>query len=133
MVFGVRSWTYPAVVLATCLLIVAILSSSPRHASNAGGVLKPHSWRWDVVIGGWLMICTWILTAGPLLSLPTAALAPPMFVSAFAWLARDDRTLPDGIRRWSVLVGAALAGSVAVRLAPDALTAGVAGLSARSS
>lgn len=82
------------------------------------------------MLGGWLLICTWILIAGPALSLSVAAVAPPLFVSAFEWSARNGRTLARGLRRWLLVVGAALAGSFALKLAPHTAIAGLAGVGA---
>jgi hypothetical protein len=76
------------------------------------------------------MICSWILIAGPLLSLSIAAVAPPLFVSSFEWSASDARTLSRGIRRWLLIVGAALAGSAALKLLPSIPTAGLAAMCA---
>jgi hypothetical protein len=126
VVFGVRSWMYPATVVITCVVIVAVVTWSSRrdhHQAFVGG-----AWRWDVVVGAWVMICSWILIAGPLLSLPIAAVAPPLFVSAFEWSLSDTRTLTRGMRRWLLVVGAALAGSVALKLAPDVSIAGLAAI-----
>jgi hypothetical protein len=130
VVFGVTSWIYPATVLVTCLLIVATVSSSRPPADDRGGRGAIPAWQWAVVSGGWLVICAWILIAGPLLSLPAVTVAPPLLVSALDWLARDARRLTDGVRRWSLLVGAALLGSVAARLAPGLLLAGLGGVAA---
>jgi hypothetical protein len=117
-------------VIATCLVIVIVLAWPARlgdQGQRAGGA---GSWRWDVVGGGWLMICSWILIAGPVLALPVAAVAPPLLVSAFEWSSNGTRTLALGIRRWLLVVGAALAGSMAVKLAPAASIAGLAGVGA---
>jgi hypothetical protein len=130
VVFSVRTWMYPVVVLAICLMIVAVVAlSAPRGAGTRDAGVDS-SWRWDVVLGGWLLICTWILIAGPALSLSVAAVAPPLFVSAFEWSARNARTLARGVRLWLLVVGAALAGSLAFKLAPDTAIAGLAGVGA---
>jgi hypothetical protein len=130
VVFGVRTWMYPVVVLAICLMIVAVVALSARLGAGARDAGADSSWQWDVVLGGWLLICTWILIAGPALSLPVAAVAPPLFVSAFEFSARNDRTLARGLRRWLLVVGAALAGSLTFKLAPDTAIAGLAGVGA---
>jgi hypothetical protein len=130
VVFGLRTWMYPVVVLAICLIIVAVVALSAQPGAGTRGAGVDSSWRWDVVLGGWLLICTWILIAGPALSLPVAAVAPPLFVSAFEWSAGNGRTLARGLRRWLLVVGAALAGSVAFKLAPDTAIAGLAGIGA---
>jgi hypothetical protein len=124
VVFGVRSWMYPAAVVITCAVIVAVVTLSSRRDDQQTSVSS--AWQWDVVVGAWVMICSWILIAGPILSLPIAAVAPPLFVSALEWSSNDARTLARGMRRWSLVVGAALAGSVALKLAPAASIAGLA-------
>jgi len=128
VVFGVRSWMYPAAVVITCVVIVAVVTWSSRHDDQQTFVSS--AWPWDVIVGAWVMICSWILIAGPVLSLPIAAVAPPLFVSALEWSSNDGRTLARGVRRWSLVVGAALAGSVALKLAPAAWIAGLAAVGA---
>jgi hypothetical protein len=130
VVFGVRTWMYPVVVLAVCLTIVAVVALSAPPGAGTRDAGADSSWQWDIVLGGWLLICTWILIAGPVLSLSVAAVAPPLFVSAFEWSACNGRTLARGLRRWLLVVGAALAGLLAFRLAPDTAIAGLAGVGA---
>jgi hypothetical protein len=128
VVFGVRTWMYPAVVLAICLMIVAVVALSAGPGTGTRNAGADSAWQWDVVFGGWVLICTWILIAGPALSLPVTAVAPPLFVSAFEFSARDGRTLTCGLRRWLLVVGAALAGSLASKLAADTAIAALAGV-----
>ncbi len=130
VVFSVRTWMYPVVVLTICLMIVAVVALSAHPGAGTRDAGAHSSWQRDVVLGGWLLICTWILIAGPALSLPVTAIAPPLFVSAFEWSARSGRTLALGLRRWLLVVGAALAGSLAFKLAPDTAIAGLAGVGA---
>ena len=63
------------------------------------------------------MIVAWILVGGELLALSSAALAPPLFVSAFEWLGREQQL---GRRRAAAVDRArrppGSAGSVAVEL-----------------
>lgn len=112
VVFDVRSWLYPTAVLATCVVIVLVVTWSTPEGGGAPSVVTVAAWRWDVIVGGWLMIGAWIVIAGPVLSLPTATLAPPLFVSAFEWSAKDTRLRDPARRRWTLLVCAALAGSI---------------------
>jgi hypothetical protein len=114
VVFGVHSWAYPVVVLATCLVVIAAL---PRDNSGARAAAEG-SWPRATAFRFWLITCVWIAVAVPLLSLPTAALAPPLFVSALEWMNTPDRAFDVGIRRYGLLVAAAVAGAIAAQASP---------------
>lgn len=123
IVFDVRDWGYPLAVLAVSLVVAAGMSWLPRERARRH---PPRTGRYaaGAVAGAWLVIVTWILVGGELLALSAAALAPPLFVSALEWLGRGPLEAQVGLRRWALLVGAALCGSVAVALVPVAWIAG---------
>ena len=129
VVFGVHSWLYPAVVLAATLAIVAVAFTRPQRSAASLGE-ETGSWPLSTVVRGWIVICAWILTAGPVLALPAPALAPPLFVSAFDWLSTDPDLRASGPRRWALVTGAALTGSLACTLMSNPLAAGTAGIAA---
>jgi hypothetical protein len=114
VVFGVHSWAYPVVVLATCLVLSATLPRDNGAASAAAG----GSWPRATAFRFWLIACIWIALAAPVLSLPTAALAPPLFVSALEWMNTRDRGFDLGIRRYGLIVAAAIAGAIAAQASP---------------
>jgi hypothetical protein len=123
VVFDVRAWSYPAAVLAISLVVAAGMTW--RHAILAPpppeGVRR---YAWRTIAGSWLVIALWILVAVEALGLSSVAIAPPLFVSALEWLGRGSLRASDGVRRWAVLVGAGLAGSVAVAVVPVAWLGG---------
>jgi hypothetical protein len=114
VVFGVHSWAYPVIVLVTCLVVVAAL---PRHNTDEKPA-APGSWPRATAFRFWLITCAWIALAAPLLSLPIAALTPPLFVSALEWMNTADRSLDAGIRRYGLILAAAIAGSIASQAGP---------------
>jgi hypothetical protein len=65
-----------------------------------------------------VIVCVWIVVAVPLLSLPTAAVAPPLFVSALEWINTPDRAFGQAIRRYGLIVAAAVAGAIAAQASP---------------
>jgi hypothetical protein len=128
VVFDVRAWSYPAAVLTISVVVTVGMARWPaaggaemarRRAAHSTG-----SYPWRVVTGAWLVIVLWIVAGGELLGLPSAALAPPLFVSALEWLGRGSLVAEYGVRRWTLLVGAGLAGSGAVELVPVAWIGG---------
>jgi hypothetical protein len=128
IVFGVPDWSYPLAVLAICLVIAGAMPwLARRHRRGterplpAGG---PGRYPWAVATAAFAVIASWVLLGGELLALPVAALAPPLFVSALEWLGQGACTLRRGLRRWLLLVCAALAGAVAVQLVAIAWIAG---------
>ncbi len=116
IVFGIDDWRYPAAVLAICAVICALWGLVHHPAVPRLDDVLPKRYPWAVTTAAWLVIVVWILCAGWLLALSAVVLAPPLFVSALEWLGRGDLTGADGLRRWALLVGAALAGSAALRL-----------------
>ncbi len=117
IVFGVGELSYPLAVLVICLAIAAAM---PWLSRRRGPAPVPGDatgrYPWGVVAGGMAAIAAWVLLGGELLALPVAALAPPLFVSALEWLGQRACTLRRGLRRWGLLVGAALAGGLATEL-----------------
>ena len=107
IVFDVRAWSYPLAVLAISLVVAA---GMPRGSG------RPGRWPWRVVGAGWLVIATWIVAGGGLLGVSSVALAPPLFVAALEWLGGASMVASVALRRWTVLVGAGLAGSAAADL-----------------
>jgi hypothetical protein len=68
VVFDVRGWAYPIVVLLTCISVAAI-----RPAAKPGERAIGHrSWPPAIALRAWLVIGVWIAVAGPLLALPAA-------------------------------------------------------------
>jgi hypothetical protein len=114
VVFGLHSWTYPVVVLATCLFVTAALPLGNGGASTAA----EGSWPRATAFRFWLITCVWIAVAVPMLSLPAAALAPPLFVSALEWMNTPDRSFVLGIRRYALIGAAAIAGVIAAQVSP---------------
>ncbi len=127
IVFDVRAWSYPLAALAICGAVAAAMPSFVRPSATPPRRRPADSGRypWSIVGGGAAVIAAWVLVGGELFALPAAVLAPPLFVSALEWLGqRDARRSRLGLRRWLLLVGAALAGSVALALVPAAWVAG---------
>lgn len=127
IVFGVRAWSYPLAVLVVCAAVVAAMPWLERRGEAPSVRAAEGSGRypWPIVTGAGAVIAAWILAGGELLALSAAALAPPLFVSALEWLGQRAECTPlRGLRRWTVLVGAALAGSAALALVPVAWLAG---------
>lgn len=151
IVFDVREYSYPLAVLVISLVVAAGMDVFPRErergprpraqarargifvssgATYSPGVRGPHGvagagrYATGAAVGAWFVIETWILVGGELLALPAAALAPPLFVSCLEWLGRGPLEAQVGLRRWALLVGAALCGSVATALVPVAWIAG---------
>jgi hypothetical protein len=114
VVFGVHSWAYPVVVLATCLVVIAALPPDNGGATTAA----EGSWPRATAFRFWLITCAWIGVADPMLSLPAAALAPPLFVSALEWINTPGRSFAGGIRRYALIGAAAIAGVVAAQVSP---------------
>ena len=127
VVFDVRAWSYPVAVLVICAVVAAGMpwfgrrGDAPLHR----GAKDSGRYPWSIVGAGAAVIAAWVLAGGEILALPAAVLAPPLFVSALEWLGHRDGCRPHvGLRRWILLVGAALAGSAALALVPAAWLAG---------
>ncbi len=117
IVFGVDQLAYPLAVLVICVVIAATMPwlSRRRGPPPAAGD-ETGRYPWGVAAGALAAITAWVVLGGELLALPVAALAPPLFVSALEWLSQRACTLRRGLRRWTLLVVAALAGAVAAEL-----------------
>ncbi|MDQ3849956.1 MAG: hypothetical protein M3296_05000, partial [Actinomycetota bacterium] len=125
LVFGIDEWVYPLSVLAICACIAA---GMPRLAVRvAVGTVADRLERWPgrTVAGFWLLSVAWMLVAGRLLALPSAALAPPLFVSTLDWVTGGGAPPPDGLRRWGLLVGAAVLGTGAEDLLATGPASGI--------
>ena len=117
IVFAVDELSYPLAVLVICVVIAAAMPwLSRRRGPPAAPGDATGRYPWGVVAGGLGAITAWVLLGGELLALPVAALAPPLFVSALEWLGQRACTLRRGLRRWVLLVGAALVGGLATEL-----------------
>ena len=125
IIFGIDDWSYPAAVLAICAVICALWGLVHHPAVQRLDDTLPERYPWAVAIAAWIVIVVWILCSGWLLQLSAVVLAPPLFVSALEWLGRGELAGSDGIRRWALLAGAALAGSVAVGLISVGWVAGL--------
>lgn len=125
IIFGIDDWSYPAAVLAICAVIYALWGLVHHPAAARLDDVLPERYPWAVAIAAWLVIVVWILCSGWLLALSAVVMAPPLFVSALEWLARGQLAASDGIRRWALLVGAALAGSAALRIVSADWVAGI--------
>ena len=123
IVFDVRAWSYPLAVLAISLVVAAGMACLPRVAAAADDT-PGGRYPWQIVAGAGLAIAAWIVVGGELLALSSAALAPPLFVSALDWLSSGTLDASEGLRRWALLAGAALCGSGAVALVPVAWLSG---------
>jgi hypothetical protein len=134
IVFDVPDWSYPLAVLAICLVIAGAMPWLARNhgprTELAPGAEAPGRYPWAIAAAAFAAISAWILLGGELLALPVAALAPPLFVSALEWLGQGACTLRRGLRRWALLVCAALAGAVAMQLVAVAWIAGTLALAA---
>lgn len=114
VVFDVRSWAYPIVVLLSCLAVVATLHGTKPAVRAIGH----SSWPRTTAVRAWLVIGVWIAVAGPLLALPAAALSPPLFVSVLEWMSTPTRTVRAGICRYGLLVAAAITGALVAWACP---------------
>ena len=124
IVFGIDEWSYPLAVGVVCAVVVAgmpLLTPPPDPGAREHPTGR---YPWSIVAGAWLAIAAWILVGGQLLALSSAALAPPLFVSALEWLGRGGCTLADALPRLALLTGAGLAGSVALEVVSMAWLAG---------
>lgn len=125
IVFGIDEWSYPAAVLAICAVVAALWALVRHPAARRLDDVLPERYPWAIAAAAWSVVVAWILIGGQLLELSAVVLAPPMFVSALEWLGRGDLVAGDGVRRWALLVGAGLAGSVAAQLISVGWIAGV--------
>jgi hypothetical protein len=116
VVFGIDDWSYPVAVLAVCAAVAVLWQLIHHPAARRLDDVVPERYPWAVAASAWLVIVAWILIGGQALELSAAVLAPPLFVSALEWLARGEPLAAEGVRRWALLVGAGLAGSVAAKL-----------------
>lgn len=116
IIFGIDDWSYPLAVLAICAVISALWGLVHHPAAPRLDDVLPRRYPAAVAVAAWLVIVAWILCAGALLELSDVVLAPPLFVSALEWLGRGELGAADGLRRWALLVGAALAGSAGAQL-----------------
>ncbi len=144
VVFGIRSWSFVAAVAAIGAVLAAFEAATrseagPREAGGKRALLLRGrgSSPTGPTLLGWVLVGMWVVTAGPLLRLPAPAVAPPLFVATFEWLARSQRSAAVGLAQWAATVtaaglGAALAyavhpewvgGCVAVILAAGLLVA----------
>ncbi len=116
IVFGVDDLRYPLAVLVICIVIAAAMPWLTRPGEPPPAPTdETRRYPWGVATGGLAAMVVWIVIGGELLALPVAALAPPLFVSALEWLGTGACTLRRGVRRWTLLVGAAIAGVVAMQ------------------
>ncbi len=116
IVFQIDEWSYPLAVLAICGVIAALWRLIHHPAARRLDDALPERYPWAVAAVAWLVVVAWIVVGGELLRLSVVVLAPPLFVSALEWLARGELAAGDGLRRWGLLVGAALAGASAAQL-----------------
>lgn len=125
IVFEIDEWSYPVAVLAICVAVTTLWRLIHHPAARGLDDVLPERYPWSVAASAWLVIVAWILIGGQALELSAAVLAPPLFVSALEWLGRGEPLAGEGLRRWALLVGAGLAGSVAAKLIPVDWIAGV--------
>lgn len=124
--------SYPAAVLVISLMLAALWRLVRHPATRRLDDVLPRRYPPGVAAVAWLVIVAWIHIGGPLLALPAAVLAPPLFVSVLEWLGPGNPSAGDGLRRWALLVGAALFGSVTARWIPIGAAAGVVASARRS-
>lgn len=130
-VFGVEELAYPLSVLAICVVIAATMPwLSRRRGPPAVPGDATGRYGWQTIGAGLAVTAAWVLIGGELLALPAAFLAPPLFVSALEWLGQRACTLRRGMRRWTLLVAAGLAGAVAAQLIAAPWLAGAAAIAA---
>jgi hypothetical protein len=125
IVFSIDEWSYPAAVLVICLVLAALWRLVHHPATRRLDDVLPRRYPWGVAAVAWVVIVAWVLVGGQLLALPAAVCAPPLFVSVLEWLGRGELSAGDGMRRWGLLVGAAVFGSFAARLIAIEPVAGV--------
>jgi hypothetical protein len=125
IVFSIDEWGYPAAVLVICLVLAALWRLVRHPATRRLDDAPPRRYPSGVAAVAWVVIVGWVLVGGQLLALPAAVFAPPLFVSVLEWLGRGQLSPADGMRRWGLLVGAAVFGSVTARSIPIAPVAGV--------
>jgi len=125
IVFSIDEWSYPVAVLVICLVLAALWRLVRHPATRRPDDALPRRYPSGVAAVTWVVVVGWILIGGQLLALPAAVLAPPLFVSVLEWLGRGQLSVGDGMRRWGLLVGAAVFGSVAARSIPIGPVAGV--------
>lgn len=114
VVFGTRSWSFVGAVAAIGAVLAAFEAASRTRAvhSEPGGV-RGLLFRGlgaaptGPTVLGWVLVATWVVIAGPILHLPAAALAPPLFVATFEWLARSQPSAKVGLSQWSATIAAA--------------------------
>lgn len=121
VVFGVRGWVFPAAVTAICVVIAAGHAAGHRLAGPRTGAVAPAlPPRWPVAIAGRYVLLggAWILLVHPIPGAPAALLSPPLFVAGLEWAAGPPHAPSGGLRRWSLLTLAGLAGGAAALLSP---------------
>ena len=125
IVFSIDEWSYPAAVLVICVVLAALWRLIRHPATRRLDDALPRRYPSGVAAIAWLVIVGWLLVGGQLLALPAAVFAPPLFVSVLEWLGRGQLSAGDGMRRWGLLVGAAVFGSVTARFVPIGPVAGI--------
>lgn len=128
IVFGVGELSYPLAVLVICLAIAAAMPWLARRRTPVPAIAGDATGRYPpaIVLGGFATTAAWIVLGGELLALPVAVLAPQLFVSALEWLGQRACTLRRGLRRWTLLVAAALVGALATQAIATPWLAGAA-------
>jgi hypothetical protein len=125
IVFSIDEWSYPAAVLVICLVLAALWRLVQHPATRRLDDMLPRRYPFGVAAVAWVVIVAWVVVGGELLALPAAVFAPPLFVSVLEWLGRGQLSAGDGVRRWGLLVGASVFGSIAARVIPIGPVAGV--------
>lgn len=114
VVFDIRSWSFVAGVAAigAVLAVFAAANREPAAPTEPGrkpGLMFRGSGAAPTgpTLLGWMLVGIWVIVAGPVLHLPAPAVAPPLFVATFEWLARSQRSAALGLAQWAATVAAA--------------------------
>lgn len=127
VVFGIRSWSFVAAVAAIGAVLAAFETATRAQPgpSEPGGQ-RDLMWRGRAAapIGptflGAILAAMWVVIAGPVLHLPPPAVAPPLFVATFEWLARSQRSAAIGLAQWAATIAAAgLGAALAYTIHPE--------------
>jgi len=115
VIFGVSSWLFP-VSVAVLGGTVALIARATQGRRMASAEIRRKGLPTRAVLGAWTLFAVLLSAGGLIGGLPTALMAPPLFVAAIGQLVPEGYSRARVARQWAVLVAAAAVGVAASRL-----------------